>query len=109
MPIKIKQRKRITPETTIKKQVKQYLSLKGWFHFPILQGLGAYPGIPDIIAMKRKKLIKQYTYCDVLFIEVKSERGKQSTVQKNFQAKIEEQYGSYLVVRSVDDLVDSGI
>jgi hypothetical protein len=37
--------KKITPETLIKRDVKRYLALKGWFYFPILQGLGAHKGI----------------------------------------------------------------
>jgi len=49
-------------ENDVKKQVKQYLSLKGYFHFHIMQGLGAYRGIPDIIAIKNNR---------VLFLEIK--------------------------------------
>jgi len=39
-------------EADIKNQVKDYLSLKGYFHFHILQGLGAFKGVPDRIAVK---------------------------------------------------------
>jgi len=83
-------------ENDVKKQVKQYLSLKGYFHFHIMQGLGAYRGIPDIIAIKNNR---------VLFLEIKRPGGRQSDYQKQFQADIEEHGGEYYLVKSLDDLV----
>jgi len=83
-------------ENDVKKQVKQYLSLKGYFHFHIMQGLGAYRGIPDIIAIKNNR---------VLFLEIKRPGGRQSNYQKQFQANIEEHGGEYYLVKSLDDLV----
>jgi len=83
-------------ENDIKKQVKQYLSLKGYFRFHILQGLGAYKGIPDIIAIKNNR---------VLFLEIKRPGGRQSDYQKQFQADIEEHGGEYYLIKSLDDLV----
>lgn len=70
-----------TPETEQKGMIKQWLSLRGFFNFPILQGLGAHRGIPDIIAAKKGK---------VFAIEVKAKgksgrMGGQSDHQKNFQ------------------------
>jgi len=35
-----------TPENIIKKQVKDWLYWRGWFSFPLTQGLGAYAGAP---------------------------------------------------------------
>jgi len=83
-------------ENDVKKQVKGYLSLRGYFHFPILQGLGAYKGIPDIIAIKNNR---------VLFLEIKKPGGRQSIHQKQFQKDIEEHGGEYYVVKSLDDLI----
>ena len=83
-------------ENDIKLQVKQYLSLKGYFHFHILQGLGAYKGIPDIIAIKNNR---------VLFLEIKRPTGKQSEHQKQFQEDIEGQGGEYYIVRCLEDLI----
>ena len=83
-------------ENDVKRQIKQLLSLKGYFHFHILQGLGAYKGISDIIAIKNNR---------VLFLEIKRPGGKQSDYQKQFQADIESQGGEYYIVRSIDDLV----
>ena len=71
---------KVTPETAIKRNIKSYLNMKGYFFFHNLAGLGCYPGIPDITAMKGGR---------VYFIEVKSEKGKQSDNQKDFQRHLE--------------------
>jgi len=84
-------------ENDVKKQVKQYLSLKGYFHFHILQGLGAYKGIPDIIAIKNNR---------VLFLEIKKPVGwKHSDPQKQFQKDIREHNGEYYLIRNLDELI----
>jgi len=87
--------RKATPETAIKKQIKDYLNLYGWFCFPVLQGLGAMKGISDIIACKGGK---------TLFIEVKTQKGKQSVYQKHFQHCIEQAGGIYVLARSYMDL-----
>lgn len=83
-------------ENEIKKQVKDYLTLKGYFHFHIMQGLGSYRGIPDIIAVKNGR---------VLFLEIKKPTGRQSKYQKEFQNNIERQGGEYYVIRSINDIM----
>lgn len=45
----------------------------------------------------------------VVWIEVKNERGKQSALQKSFQQRVEAEGHRYLLVRSVQDLIDAGI
>ena len=57
--------KKQTPETAIKKAIKDYLRLSGWFTFSIMQGLGSYRGIADIYAIKNG---------NGLWIEVKAAR-----------------------------------
>jgi len=86
---------KITPENLVKREIKDWLSFMGWFHFPILQGLGAYHGIPDIIAVKDKV---------VLFIEVKSEKGRLSPSQQDFFRNIANQGGHYIVARGYRDI-----
>lgn len=93
--------KKVTPETSVKNQIKQYLAYKGFFIFPVLQGLGAYKGISDYIAMKEG--------CGVLFIEVKRPAGVQSEHQIEFQRKVEAAGQRYIVARSIDDLIKVGI
>jgi Holliday junction resolvase len=88
----------MTPETAIKKQIKDYLKIKGWLCFYNLQGLGSYPGIPDLTAIKDGR---------VLQIEVKTLKGKQSAKQVSFQADWEAFGGEYVVVRSYLDVEDA--
>ena len=84
-----------TPETIIKNQIKSYLDVIGVFHFPIMQGMGSYKGIPDRLAIK-----EGVTY----YIEIKSATGRQSEYQKEFQKKCEKAGGLYILARSVEDV-----
>jgi len=84
----LREPRKLTPETLIKREIRRYLGLKGWFTFPILQGLGAMKGIPDIIACKGQ----------VLFLECKTAKGRQSEHQIEFQRMIELHGCRYLVV-----------
>jgi hypothetical protein len=92
---KIKIGKKVTPETEIKNQIKAYLDALGIFHFPIMQGMGSYRGIPDRIAISHG--ISYY-------IEIKSQKGVQSTYQKQFQSDIERSGGIYILARGIGDL-----
>ncbi len=87
-------------ETDIRRQVQYYLRLKGWFVFYNLQGLGSYRGISDLIAVRDGR---------VLFIELKTARGRQSDHQKKFQADLEHAGGEYILCRGVEDLQERGI
>jgi len=94
----VRMRRKMTPETLLKRDIKQYLGYHGWFCFHVLQGLGAYKGVSDMIAIKGG---------NVLFIEVKRPRGTQSEYQKEFERRVTEKGGKYVVVRSVDDLAEA--
>ena len=83
-------------ENDVKRVVKDYLNIKGYFNFHILQGIGSFKGIPDIIAIKAGR---------VLFLEIKKPKGKQSEYQKQFQIFIEGHGGEYYIVRSLEDLM----
>mgnify|MGYP001446516152 CR=1 FL=1 len=87
-------------ETDIRRQVTDYLQLRQYFCFYVLQGLGAYKGIPDLIAVKNGR---------VLFIELKTPRGRQSDYQRKFQADLEAHGGEYILCRGIDDLIERGI
>ena len=82
-------------EADIRAQIKDYLEWQGWFVFYHLQGLGSYPGLPDLQAVKNGR---------TLYIEVKSSTGRQSAHQKRFQHAVENAGGIYILARSVDDL-----
>jgi len=94
--VKAKVLKYMISENEVKRQVKDYLNATGWFNFHILQGMGAYKGIPDRIAAKNGK---------VLFIEVKKLGGKQSDNQKHFQECVEGAGGIYILVNDLNDIV----
>ena len=84
-------------ENDVKLQVKQYLSLMGWFSFPLTAGMGSYKGAPDRIAVKGGR---------VLFLEIKKPVGwKHSDPQKQFQEDIREHDGEYYLIRNLDELV----
>lgn len=87
-------------ETDIRGQVRDYLRIRGWFCFHVLQGLGAYKGISDLIAVKNGR---------VLFVELKTARGSQSDYQKAFQSDLEAAGGTYVLCRGVEDLQRRGI
>ena len=87
----------LTPETLEKRAIKQYLTLKGYFHFPLLQGLASYKGLPDIMAIKKNKV---YT------VEVKKKGGKQSQHQKNFQEDWEAHGGVY-ICGNIDEVINT--
>lgn len=90
----------MTPETAIKKQIKDYLKIKGWFCFYNLQGLGAYHGVPDLTAIKNGRVIQ---------IEVKTKTGRQSKGQIQFQRDWQFFGGEYVVARSYEDFLKMGI
>ena len=77
-----------TPENNEKKVIKDYLDIKGIFHFPIMQGLGSAKGLPDRFAIRKGK---------VYAIEIKSGIGKQSEWQKWFQLNWEAEGGIYIL------------
>jgi len=87
-------------ETDIRRQIQDYLRWKGWLVVYQLQGLGAYRGLSDLIAVKDGR---------VLFIELKTPRGRQSKYQEEFQAGLEAAGGEYILCRGVDGLRERGI
>jgi len=87
----------MTNETAIKKELKDYLEITGWFVFHLMAGIGSYPGAPDLIAIRNGI---------VLFIEAKAVKGKLSNGQKVFQSRIQNSNGHYIVAHSHIDIVD---
>lgn len=85
----------MTEETALKKQIKDYLKLYGFFVFHIVQGLGAYKGIPDLCAVG---------YGLTLFVEVKTKKGRQSEYQKKFEDDIWTHGGHYILSKCCEDI-----
>ena len=84
-----------TPETAIKKQIRDYLRLKGWFVRHSLAGLGCYPGMPDLLATR---------YGLTLEIEVKTPKGKQSPGQCKYETDLSAHGGYYVLARGYEDI-----
>jgi len=92
----MKPKKPRIPETIIKNGVRNILRFERWYVINNFQGLGCYPGMSDLTAVKDGK---------VLFIEIKTETGKLSDNQLVFQKEIESRGGNYLVIRSVEQII----
>jgi hypothetical protein len=92
-------RKKQTAETNLKGAIKDALARTGWFSFPVLQGLGAYDGIADIIMLKAGR---------VIFLEVKAPnwKGELSPDQKVFRDDIGYFGGEYMVCDNIDRLIE---
>lgn len=82
-------------ENMIKAQIKDFLTLKHIFNFPLLQALGAYRGVPDRIIHYQNK---------VIYLEIKKPDGKMSQYQQEFQRQCNEDGIDYWVVSSIEEL-----
>ena len=87
----------MTEETDLKLAVKQYLDLRGVFSYHVLQGLGAYKGLPDRVMHYKEK---------VHYLEIKKPKGKLSLYQVSFGVQCKIDNISYVVIKSLDDLID---
>lgn len=84
-----------TEETRIKKEIKDWLTLKGWFHYYNMASMNSYPGLCDRVAIKDGL---------VLFIEVKTKKSNQSDKQIQFELDVVSAGGHYLVARGYEDI-----
>ena len=84
-------------ESDLKLQIKDYLSLKGIFNFPITQGLGSYRGAPDRLMHFKGR---------VHYLEIKLPVGKMSPNQLALQQQCLEDGIGYHVIRSLEDLIE---
>ena len=83
-------------EKDIRKQIQDYLRIKGFFVYYNLMGLGSYVGLSDLVAIKNGI---------VYHIEIKTPQGKQSDKQIEFQRDLEAVGGRYILARSVEDVM----
>lgn len=111
-----------TPEGAVLKQILDWLAAKGVLAFRMNSGavLSSYkgkarmvrygvPGMADVLAFPRNKRIVWANYdaskeTDALWIECKAPKGKQSELQKSFQAQVEAHGHRYIVARGIEDL-----
>ncbi len=86
---------RTTPETAVKRAVRAHLRGQGFFVFPLTAGMGSWPGISDLCAVRAGV---------VLWIECKSATGRLSPAQEQFRRDIESRGGTHVIARGVSDL-----
>ena len=82
-------------ETDIRRQIQDYLRLTGWFVYYNLQGLGSYPGLSDLVAVRGGR---------VVHVEIKKPGGRQSEKQKEFQRQLEAAGGEYVLAKRIEDV-----
>ena len=97
-------------EKEVQKSILEYLVMKKIFHYRNNTGVsftkegGMYRygavGSPDIICVIKGQYIG---------IECKSSFGKQSDGQIEFQKKLEEVGGRYILAHSIDNVIEAGI
>jgi len=83
-------------EKDIQQQTRDYLRRHHWFVIRLQQSLGCHKGLPDLLAIRDGV---------VLFIEIKSPRGKLSRYQEQFKQDLESHGGRYLIVRDLADVM----
>ncbi len=82
-------------ESIIRKAVKDFLKYDEWFVFTNYQSALSYPGVADLTATKEGVTV---------WVEIKTETGKQSQNQIDFERDIKNAGGNYVVVRNIDDI-----
>lgn len=78
------------------KQLKKFWKANGWYVIRNQQNIGSHKGLADFTVIKNGV---------VIFVEVKSDKGRQSPAQKLFEKDIVKHGGYYCVCRSVDDFL----
>ena len=91
--------RKLQPESMILNQVRGVLQAYGWYVIRIVQGLGCHRGISDLIAVDKTG--------NVHFIEIKTKTGRLSEHQEAFKYQIESRGGSYKVIRSYEETLES--
>ncbi len=86
----------MTPEGIIKRQVRDFLRLRGWFIFHVQQGPLCHPGVSDLICIKDGL---------VIFAEIKTPKGQLSHHQERFRDNVQEKGAHFFVLRSLEDAI----
>lgn len=84
-----------TPESALKKEIKNYLKSVGAYYMMVPGGAYGTNGSPDMVVCYKGRFIA---------IEGKAAFGTQSGWQKLRQSQIETSDGIYILARSVEDV-----
>ena len=91
----MKPRKKLTPESQLKRAVKDFLDLYRIWTFPVMQNVGSHPGVADRLGIYKGK---------PLALELKRPGGRLSPSQEVFKTEWEREGGIYIECRSIEDL-----
>lgn len=107
----------MTPEGQVKAAIMEYLAVRHILAFRMQTGsiAGEYkgktrlvsfgvPGMADILAFGTEQGCDGYDHVLPIWIECKAPKGKQSELQKSFQAQVEAEGHRYIIARSIDDV-----
>ncbi len=83
-------------EAEITKDIRDYLKIRGIFHYKQWQGLGSLHGISDIIGILNGRY---------LAVEVKGLSKVPSDKQQDFLDRVNDEGGIGIVVHSVEELI----
>ena len=85
-------------EADITRAIRDYLNLKGIYHWKQMQGLGCKPGVADILGILPDGRF--------LAIEVKTKKGQLSLHQGIFLTEITKNNGVAFVAHSLDEAIE---
>jgi len=88
--------RKMTPEGSLTKSIRDLLRALGVFHWKEFQSLGSPPGISDILGVYQGKF---------LAIEVKAPKGKPSLAQTDFLNRVREEGGIAILAYSIEDVI----
>jgi hypothetical protein len=86
----------MTPETALKKKIKDLLNIAGIFNYPLTAGIGSHPGLADRVAHYRGH---------VVYIEAKVGNRPLGSKQIEFRDQCKRDEIFYLVIRSEEELI----
>ena len=95
--IKLVYSRPLTPETTAKLELKDYLKKTGWFVRHVMQRRWSYKGMPDIMITKHGLTLE---------VEVKSATRVQSPDQIKYEKDLTDHGGHYVLARGYEDIED---
>jgi len=102
-------KRKITPETALKARIKKLLATFRIWTFPVLQGMGAHPGIADRLGIWENGCCP---HCGgqvsrPLALEIKSPKGKLTDNQRAFQEHWSQRGGLYVPVWQEEDVIEA--
>lgn len=88
-------RVRRQPESVVVSAVRDYLRRRGWMVIRNVAGIGTYPGLADLQALREGRHA---------FIECKTSLGRLSSAQEAFRDEVEAHGGVFIVARCIADV-----